>query len=71
MAEVASTVTVEQIFDHRITIIRINRPEVRNCVNTSTALELVKAFNRFDESETSEIAIFCGEKTFCAGFDLA
>lgn len=71
MTEIAPTVIVEEVFEGRITIVRINRAEVRNCVNTPTAISLLEAFKKFDESKISEIAILCGDKTFCSGFDLA
>ena len=53
MAEIAPTVIVEEVFEGRITIVRINRAEVRNCVNTSTAIGLLEAFKKFDESKIS------------------
>ena len=54
-----------------VTIVTINRPEVRNCVNRETAQELPEAWRAFDADNTPNVGAFCGEKTgFCAGADL-
>ncbi len=54
-----------------ISIITINRPEVKNAVNASTALELANAFRKFEEDENQSVAILTGaDGTFCAGADL-
>ncbi|MGD8679447.1 MAG: crotonase/enoyl-CoA hydratase family protein [Lysobacterales bacterium] len=54
-----------------ITVITINRPEVRNAVDRATAERLAAAFRDFDEDETQSVAILTGAGgTFCAGADL-
>ncbi len=54
-----------------VTIVTINRPEVRNCVNPETAAELAGAWRAFDADPDAKVGVFCGEETgFCAGFDL-
>jgi enoyl-CoA hydratase len=54
-----------------ITVITINRPEVRNAVDGPTAALLAEAFRDFDTDETQSVAILTGsEGTFCAGADL-
>ncbi|MBU3918136.1 crotonase/enoyl-CoA hydratase family protein, partial [bacterium] len=54
-----------------ISIITINRPEVKNAVNASTALELANAFRKFEEDDDQYVAILTGAGgTFCAGADL-
>jgi len=54
-----------------ITLIGINRPEKRNCVNPETADELKSAFRAFESNPKSPIAILHGKGgTFCAGLDL-
>ncbi len=54
-----------------VTIVTINRPEVRNCVNRETAIELAEAWRAFDADEEAKVGVFCGEETgFCAGADL-
>lgn len=64
-----ATVLTEKL--DRITIITINRPRVRNCVDDATAAELVQAFRAFDENPDSDVAILTGAGgTFCAGADL-
>jgi enoyl-CoA hydratase len=52
-------------------IVTINRPEVRNCVDRTTAEELADAFRRFDGDDGLRVAILQGEAgCFCAGADL-
>ncbi|MEO1231239.1 MAG: crotonase/enoyl-CoA hydratase family protein [Myxococcota bacterium] len=54
-----------------VTIVTINRPEVRNAVNPETARLLADAFIAFDGDDTSSVAVFDGAQgTFCAGADL-
>ena len=54
-----------------VTIVTINRPDVRNCVNRATAEELAEAWRAFDADDNAKVGVFCGEKTgFCAGADL-
>lgn len=54
-----------------VTLIAINRPEKRNCVNPDTAHELIAAFKAFEDNPDSPIAILYGKGgTFCAGYDL-
>jgi enoyl-CoA hydratase len=53
------------------TIVTINRPEVRNAVNGTTAAKLAEAFRAFDADADSRVAILTGAAgTFCAGADL-
>jgi enoyl-CoA hydratase len=57
--------------DGPITIVTINRPGVRNCVDRTTAQELADAWRAFDADPNARIGVFCGEETgFCAGADL-
>jgi len=55
-----------------VTIIRFNRPEVRNCVGPITHRELIQAWTQFRDDEEAKVAIITGtgEKAFCAGGDL-
>jgi len=54
-----------------ITIITINRPEVRNAVDAPTAAQLADAFREFDADDSQRVAILTGAgQTFCAGADL-
>ncbi|KAF9957223.1 Enoyl-CoA hydratase [Mortierella alpina] len=54
------------------TIITINRPHKRNCVNGPTARALYQAFLDFDIDSTAKVAILTGAGgNFCAGADLA
>ena len=62
-------ILVEQT--NRITVITINRPEVKNAVDRDTSRELAEAFKQFDENPESDVAILTGsEGVFCAGADL-
>jgi enoyl-CoA hydratase len=54
-----------------ITIIRINRPRVRNAINRSTALALKDAWMAFEVDEKAMVGILTGgDEVFCAGADL-
>ncbi|KAF9980170.1 Enoyl-CoA hydratase [Mortierella antarctica] len=54
------------------TVITINRPHKRNCVNGPTARALYQAFLDFDADPTAKVAILTGAGgNFCAGADLA
>jgi enoyl-CoA hydratase/carnithine racemase len=57
--------------DGKILIVTINRPEVRNAVDSATALALSRAFRDFDLDDSLHVAILTGAAgTFCAGADL-
>jgi crotonobetainyl-CoA hydratase len=60
--------------EHRgpITIITINRPEVRNALHRPACIELEGVFDRFAADSSAWVAIITGEgdKAFCAGNDL-
>jgi enoyl-CoA hydratase len=63
------TVLVEH--EQRVTIVTINRPEVRNAVDRPTAELLADAFRTFDADPDHDVAILTGaDGTFCAGADL-
>lgn len=54
-----------------ITIITINRPHVKNAVDTPTGTKLRNALLNFEEDNTQKVAVLHGSNgTFCAGFDL-
>ncbi|KAF7335082.1 putative enoylhydratase isomerase family protein [Mycena venus] len=54
-----------------ITIITLNRPHVRNAVNSATASLLAAAFRAFDADATQKVCILTGAGgAFCAGYDL-
>jgi enoyl-CoA hydratase len=54
-----------------VTVITINRPDVRNAVDGPTAAALVEAFRAFDDDEDARVAVLTGSGgTFCAGADL-
>ena len=62
-------VTVET--DDTVTIVKINRPGVRNAVDRETAAELADAFRKFDADPGQRVGVLYGEHgTFCAGADL-
>lgn len=63
------SVSVEQ--SNRVTIITLQRPDVRNAVDGATATALAEAFLAFDEDADADVAVFHGSHgTFCAGADL-
>lgn len=54
-----------------ITIVELNRPDVRNAVDTDTARQLYEAFVAFDADPAAKVAVFHGKNGhFCAGWDL-
>lgn len=68
-AEVHRNVLLEKV--ENITVIGINRPEKRNCVNLATANELHEAFKTFENDSTSPVAVLYGKGgNFSAGLDL-
>ena len=63
--------SVETARDNSILIVTLNRPDVRNAVDASTAAALAEVFRSFDADETLRVAVLTGAgATFCAGADL-
>ncbi|MBA4328620.1 MAG: enoyl-CoA hydratase [Polaromonas sp.] len=63
------TVHIEK--DGEITLITLDRPEVRNAVDSGHARELHEAFLAFDNDDSAKVAVFHGAHGhFCAGWDL-
>lgn len=57
--------------DGPVTIVTIDRPEVRNAVDGPTAAELAHAFRAFDADDARSVAVLTGAGScFCAGADL-
>jgi len=57
--------------DGPVTIVSIERPEVRNAVDGPTAAALARAFRDFDGDDRQSVAVLTGTGgTFCAGADL-
>jgi enoyl-CoA hydratase len=55
----------------RVTVVRINRPEVRNAVDGPTAEALAQAFRDVEADEEARAAVLAGSgESFCAGADL-
>jgi enoyl-CoA hydratase len=54
-----------------VMLVTLDRPEVRNAVDASTARALYEAFLRFDADQQARVAVFHGAHGhFCAGWDL-
>lgn len=65
----SATVHVERLGP--VTLVTLQRPEVRNAVDAGTAAELHRAFLAFDADEEARVAVFHGAHGhFCAGWDL-
>jgi len=63
------TIHVEQ--RESVTVVTIDRPQVRNAVDRATAEALAAAFRAFEAAESQSIAVLTGAGgTFCAGADL-
>lgn len=57
--------------EDRITVITLQRPQVRNAVDGATARALADAFRAFDADPGADVAVFHGANgVFCAGADL-
>jgi enoyl-CoA hydratase len=66
-----TAVTVQYETKGPLAVVTINRPEVANAVDRSTAGVLADAFRRFEADEALCVAILTGAGgTFCAGADL-
>ncbi len=62
---------VQSTTSDRVTLVTIDRPEVRNAVDGETADELAEAFSRFDADAAADVAVLTGAAgVFCAGADL-
>ena len=54
-----------------VTLIGINRADVRNCVNSETAVELSRSIEAFENDPAAKVGILFGiGGNFCSGFDL-
>ncbi len=55
-----------------VRILRINRPEHRNCVDGETAVALGRAIDAFGADDTARVLVVTGtgDRAFCAGADL-
>ncbi|WP_026999428.1 crotonase/enoyl-CoA hydratase family protein [Eisenibacter elegans] len=54
-----------------LTLVRLNRPAVRNAVDAETAQQLLAAFEAFETDETARVAVLGGVgQSFCSGADL-
>ena len=63
------TVHIER--DGEVTIITLDRPDVRNAVDSDHARALYEAFLAFDTDDGAKVAVFHGAHGhFCAGWDL-
>ncbi len=62
---------VETLVQGDVTIVTLNRPDVRNAVDADTALQLYAAFCAFEADASARVAVFHGAHGhFCAGWDL-
>lgn len=65
----AEKVQVER--DGEVTIVTLNRPEVRNAVDPEVASLLQEAFRAFDADPDQSVGVLAGNgQSFCAGYDL-
>ena len=63
--------TVDVRHEGPVTVVTIDRPDVRNAVDGPTAAALLAAFEEFDADPQQRVAILTGAGgTFCAGADL-
>jgi enoyl-CoA hydratase len=63
--------TIHISHDQHVTVITLDRPDVRNAVDADTARALHAAFVAFDDDPEARVAVFHGAHGhFCAGWDL-
>ncbi|MEO0166720.1 MAG: enoyl-CoA hydratase-related protein [candidate division WOR-3 bacterium] len=56
----------------KIALLKVNRPEVLNAVNTETILEIESAMKEFNENKEVRVIIITGEgKSFVSGSDIS
>lgn len=66
-----STNSVITARDEKVLTVTLNRPEVRNAVDSATAAALASAFKEFEADDALCAAVLTGAGgTFCAGADL-
>lgn len=54
-----------------IAVVTIDRPEVRNAIDGSTAKQLAESFQNFESDDALSVAVLTGaDGTFCSGADL-
>ena len=65
--------TISYAVDDGVATITLQRPEARNAVNSVMSRELPQVWQQFEEDDAARVAIITGsgEKSFCAGADLA
>lgn len=63
--------TVQTETFERVTLVTLDRPQVRNAVDAETAHALHAAFAAFEHDASADVAVFHGAHGhFCAGWDL-
>lgn len=67
--DVARSLQVDR--DGPVTVVAIDRPHVRNAVDSATAVALRDAFSAFDADDSASVAVLTGVGgNFCSGADL-
>jgi enoyl-CoA hydratase/carnithine racemase len=67
-----STVELEVFEQGKVALVRLNRPNALNAVNTQLAQDLAKVVHEVDRDEKVRAVILTGKgRAFCAGGDLA
>tara|TARA_Y100001970_G_scaffold53817_1_gene68242 strand:+ start:22853 stop:23626 length:774 start_codon:yes stop_codon:yes gene_type:complete len=64
-------VTVHYEVEGPVALVTIDRPEVRNAIDGSTAKQLAESFRNFEADNALSVAVLTGaDGTFCSGADL-
>jgi len=64
-------VTVHYEVEGPVALVTIDRPEVRNAIDGSTAKQLAESFRNFEADDALSVAVLTGaDGTFCSGADL-
>lgn len=63
--------TVHYEVEGPVALVTIDRPEVRNAIDGSTAKQLAESFRNFEADDALSVAVLTGaDGTFCSGADL-
>ncbi len=68
----ATGTEIPTVDDAAVRVVRIDRPERRNAIDSATAERLFQEFTAFEADDTAKVAVLTGgdDASFCAGADL-
>jgi enoyl-CoA hydratase/carnithine racemase len=71
-SEVASDVILEEVDDHGVCVLTLNRPDTMNSMNGELVNAMAQTFYALDARDDVRVVVLtgAGDKAFCAGADL-